>query len=137
MASARRGWLALARRRLSSALFGGALAILLAGASLAQDAGVSGIPLGPANINGVNGTVRDPSGVGNASKVAPLPEPSIQPVMPPAAAPLTSTRVGRVGVVQPRWSRLPPRARHKLEEAAVKENDRLLKHGITSICRGC
>jgi hypothetical protein len=32
---------------------------------------------------------------------------------------------------------LPPRARHAAERAAVKENDRLLNHGITSICRGC
>jgi len=29
------------------------------------------------------------------------------------------------------------RARHRAERAAVKENDRLLKHGVTSICRGC
>jgi hypothetical protein len=122
----------------SSALLGGALAILLAGASIAQDsAGVSGVPPGPGNVNGLNGSVRDPSGIGNAGKVAPMPGPSINPIVPPTAAPLTSTRVGRVGLVRPRWSRLPPRARHAAERAAVKENDRLLKHGITSICRGC
>jgi len=27
--------------------------------------------------------------------------------------------------------------RHDMERAAVKENDRLLNRGITSICRGC
>jgi hypothetical protein len=137
LAKAQRERFASARRIGSMVFLGGVLAILLAGTSVAQDAGVSGIPQGPGNINGPNGSGRDPSGIGNASKMAPLPGPSVQPVTPPAAAPLTSTRVGRVGVVRPRWSRLPPSARRKLEEAAVKENDRLLKHGITSICRGC
>jgi hypothetical protein len=121
----------------SRALFGIALAPLLATASFAQDAGVSGIPLGPANINGQNNTGRDPSGIGNASRVAPLPEPSMHPVMPSTAAPLVSTRVGRVGVVRPRFSHLPPRQRRIAERAAVKEYDRLLKHGAVSICRGC
>lgn len=125
------------RRVRAKLLLAGAIAVLLAGGALAQDAGVSGIPPGPGNINGLNGSVRDPSGIGNASKVAPLPEPSIHPVTPPAAAPLVSTRVGRVGVVRPRTSQLSPRARRIAERNAVKENDRLLKHGITSICRGC
>jgi hypothetical protein len=143
MANSRRKWLAFGRRIGNGTLFAIALAIPLAGASLAQDAGVSGIPQGPGNINGVNGSVRDPSGVGNAGKVAPLPEPNIGPVTPPAVAPVYSTgplvRRGpaRVGLVRPQWSRLPPRARRAVEEAAVKENDRLLKHGVTSICRGC
>jgi hypothetical protein len=121
----------------SRALLGIAFATLLATASLAQDAGVSGIPQGPANINGLNNTGRDPSGIGNASKVAPLPEPSIHAVTPPAAAPLVSTQVGRVGVARPRFSHLSPRERRIAERAAVKEYDRLLKHGAVSICRGC
>ncbi len=120
-----------------SALLGMAFASLLATASFAQSPDVSGVPLGPANINGQNNTGRDPSGVGNASKVAPLPEPSLHPAGPPAAAPLVSTRVGRVGVARPRFERLPPRQRRIAERAAVKEYDRLLKHGAVSICRGC
>jgi hypothetical protein len=123
--------------RIGSPLLVAALATLLATASFAQDAGVSGIARGPANINGQNNTGRDPSGIGNASKVAPLPEPSMHPATPSTAAPLASTRVGRVGVVRPRYSHLPPRERRIAERAAVKEYDRLLKHGAVSICRGC
>jgi hypothetical protein len=130
-------WLASGPQLGSRALLGIALAALLATASFAQDAGVSGIPLGPANINGQNNTGRDPSGIGNASRVAPPPEPSVHPAGPPAAAPLVSTRVGRVGVARPRFSHLPPRQRQIAEKAAVKEYDRLLKHGAVSICRGC
>jgi hypothetical protein len=120
----------------SRALLGIALAAVLSTPSFAQDAGVSGISPGPANINGQNNTGRDPSGIGNASKVAPLPEPSIHPAGP-TASPLVSTRVGRVGVARPRFSHLPPRERRIAEKAAVKEYDRLLKHGAVSICRGC
>lgn len=137
MADAQCEWLAFGRKMGSPVLPGIALAMLLATVSLAQDAGVSGIPLGPANINGQNNTGRDPSGIGNATKVAPLPEPSIRAVTPPTGAPLVSTRVGRVGVVRPRYSHLSPRERRIAERAAVKEYDRLLKHGAVSICRGC
>jgi hypothetical protein len=137
MANAPREWPASGTQIGSRALLGIALAALLATASFAQDAGVSGIPLGPANINGQNNTGRDPSGIGNASKVAPLPEPSMHPASPSTASPLVSTRVGRVGVARPRFERLPPRQRRIAEKAAVKEYDRLLKHGAVSICRGC
>jgi hypothetical protein len=130
-------WLVSSTQMRSRALLGIAFATLLATASFAQNPDVSGIPLGPANINGQNNTGRDPSGFGNASKVAPLPEPSMHPAGPPASAPLTSTRVGRVGVARPRFEHLPPRERRIAEKAAVKEYDRLLKHGAVSICRGC
>ncbi|MBV8924269.1 MAG: hypothetical protein JOZ74_02750 [Bradyrhizobium sp.] len=129
--------LAVGRRIGCSVFLAAAFAILPAGAPSAQDAGVSGIAPGPANINGLNNTGRDPSGIGNASKIAPLPQPSIHPITPPAAAPLVSTTGGHVGVVRPRLSRLSPRARRIAERAAVRENDRLLKHGAVSICRGC
>jgi hypothetical protein len=38
---------------------------------------ISGIPPGPANIGGINNATVDPSGIGNASKIAPLPPPRI------------------------------------------------------------
>ena len=51
------------------------LALLAApGRSPAQDAGVSGIPPGPANARGLNGSLNDPSGVGNAARVPALPQ---------------------------------------------------------------
>jgi hypothetical protein len=61
------------------------LAVLAAPAAYARMAGeagsgnvpISGIPPGPANIGGINNVTVDPSGIGNASKVAPLPPPRI------------------------------------------------------------
>ncbi len=52
------------------------LAVLAAPArSPAQDAGVSGIPPGPANARGLNGSVNDPSGIGNAARAPAIPPP--------------------------------------------------------------
>lgn len=38
---------------------------------------ISGIPPGPANLGGMNNVIADPSGIANASKMAPLPPPRI------------------------------------------------------------
>ena len=38
---------------------------------------ISGIARGPANAGGLNNVAVDPSGVGNASRIAPLPGPHI------------------------------------------------------------
>jgi hypothetical protein len=44
---------------------------------------ISGIPPGPANVGGMNNVTVDPSGIGNASKIAPLPPPKISvPTIP-------------------------------------------------------
>jgi len=44
---------------------------------------ISGIPPGPANAGGLNNVVVDPSGIGNTSRIAPLPPPRITvPVVP-------------------------------------------------------
>jgi hypothetical protein len=44
---------------------------------------ISGIAPGPANAGGLNNVMVDPSGIGNASRVAPLPPPRITvPVVP-------------------------------------------------------
>jgi hypothetical protein len=70
-----------------------ALFVLLAApaASFARSAGqagmgnvpVSGIAPGPANAGGMNNVMVDPSGIGNASRIAPLPQPHIAaPVIP-------------------------------------------------------
>jgi hypothetical protein len=124
---------------LKQRLFAVALAMLLAAPAFAQDAGVSGIPQGPGNINGPNNSGRDPSGIGNASRVAPLPGPNLNPVPVPSAAPAYSGSARSVPtrVARPNYARLSPRQRKIAEKEAVKENDRLLKHGVTSICRGC
>jgi hypothetical protein len=110
--------------------------------SPAQDAGVSGIPPGPGNVNGLNGSVRDPSGIGNAARMPALPSPSVAPVVPPTASPSATyrampvqrsarvTRVRRTRFAKSRYG-------HAAEKAAVRENDRLLDRKLTSICRGC
>jgi hypothetical protein len=44
---------------------------------------ISGIPPGPGNAGGMNNATVDPSGIGNASRMAPLPPPRISaPVIP-------------------------------------------------------
>jgi hypothetical protein len=47
-----------------------------AGSAGAGTTGVSGVPAGPGNAGGNNNSVNDPSGVGNAAKVPPLPSSS-------------------------------------------------------------
>ncbi|WP_315706967.1 MULTISPECIES: hypothetical protein [unclassified Bradyrhizobium] len=122
-----------------ASLAGLAASFLLCGPAHAQDSGTSGIPLGPANINGLNGSVRDPSGIGNAARIPPLPQPNLAPVPVPSVAPLNSTQPvysPRLGYAR-QWRHLSKRQRAKLERQTVKENDRLLRYGVPSICRGC
>lgn len=114
--------------------------LLLATPCVAQSGDVSGIPPGPANLYGPGSAARDPSGIGNAARAPVIPPPSTAPVPVPSAAPLNSTtppstRLARRPSEQ--WRHLSKRERRRLEKAAVKENDRLLGRGVTSICRGC
>ena len=103
------------------------LAVALTSASFAQNAGVSGIPPGPANgWNSGNPSFNLPQ------MPPPIPPPTIRPVTPPTVAPLNQT-VGQGS------SRVPTvRAQSSSSrDTAVRENDQLLDHGVTSICRGC
>src|SRR6266404_9115057 len=61
-------------------------------AQIAGDAGVSGIPHGPGSAGGLNNSVNDPSGIGNAARIQPPPPPSLAvPVVP--SAPTASSRL--------------------------------------------
>jgi hypothetical protein len=104
--------------------------------SPAQDAGVSGIPPGPANAHG---SVNDPSGIGNAAKVPALPPPTITPVIPPTVTPPVAYRALPVqGAVKIRRTRFAAsRLRGSAARAAVREQDKLLDRKLISICRGC
>ena len=57
-------------------------------ARMAGEAGMGNVPIsgispGPANAGGMNNATVDPSGIGNAGKVAPIPPPRITvPVVP-------------------------------------------------------
>jgi uncharacterized membrane protein len=54
-----------------------------AGAVGSGNVPISGIPPGPANVGGLNNVTVDPSGIGNASRIAPLSPPHITiPVAP-------------------------------------------------------
>jgi len=127
-----------ARRSGRAALAVLAMALLTAPLQ-AQNADVSGIPPGPANFNGLNNSIVDPSGRGNAARMPPLPRPDPVPVTPsyPSGPP------GSLSSRQPRYvtpyvsERLSKRERQRLQRARIKENDRLLRHGAVSICRGC
>jgi len=60
-----------------------AQAARIAGAAGSGNVPISGIAPGPANAGGANNVMVDPSGIGNASKVAPLPPPRITVLMVP------------------------------------------------------
>jgi hypothetical protein len=49
----------------------------IAGAAGSGNVPISGIPPGPGNVGGINNVVVDPSGMGNVSRVAPVPPPRI------------------------------------------------------------
>jgi hypothetical protein len=130
-----RGWTIGRAAVMSVAVLG-----LLATPAPAQDAGVSGIPPGPANARGLNGSVSDPSGIGNAAKVPAIPPPVITPVpVPTLSGPAATYRTLPVQrSVRMRRAQLAPSiSRRSATRAAVREQDRLLDHKITSICRGC
>jgi hypothetical protein len=109
------------------------------GTSSAQDAGVSGIPPGPGNARGLNGSVNDPSGIGNAARMPPLPAQASPSPVPVTAAPssgyrpLPMQRAARVR--RPRYAAL--RYRRGADRAAIRERDQLIDHGVRSICKGC
>jgi hypothetical protein len=118
--------------------------------SPAQDAGVSGIPPGPANARGLNGSINDPSGIGNAARVPAIPPPATSPVIPPTVSPSTSFRTSPVQraerIKRTRYATVKSRrgAKETVREgedkredkATVRERDKLLDQKM-SICRGC
>jgi hypothetical protein len=107
--------------------------------SFAQDAGVSGIR-GPGSAGGLNNSVNDPSGVGNAARIPPPPPNITVPVVPSAAPPVSARRSP---LVTPR-ARISRRAatssrrevRRPAARAAVRERNRP-RDSKFSICRGC
>ena len=139
-----RGWIAGRATLLAVTVLG----LLAAPArSPAQDAGVSGIPPGPANARGPNGSINDPSGIGNAARVPAIPPPSISPAMPSTVSPPTAFRtlpVQRgVKIKRTRYAVARSRrggketVREREDKATVSERDKLLDRKILSICRGC
>jgi hypothetical protein len=110
--------------------------------AFAQDAGVSGIPHGPGSVGGVNNSINDPSGIGNAAKIAPLPSPNITAPVVPNAGPVVSSRLSSSStrIVRRVYRRTASLSRRELRRssarAAIGNRDRLLDQKM-SICRGC
>ena len=124
-----------------SAFFAMAFGLCSIGAvpAFAQDAGVSGIPHGPGSVGGINNSINDPSGIGNAAQIAPLPAPNITAPTVPSAAPVFSGRRSTLiaARVYRRTASLSRREwRGRAGRAAVRTRDRLLDQKM-SICRGC
>ncbi len=123
-----------------SAFFALALAAGVTAPCFAQDAGVSGIR-GPGSAGGLNNSVNDPSGVGNAARIPPPPPPNIAVPVVPSAAPLVSTRVSPA--VTPRAKinrRAATVSRREWRRASVRAPARARNKPIDgkfSICRGC
>jgi hypothetical protein len=131
-----RGWMTGRAALLTVAILG---LLVAPSRSPAQDAGVSGIPPGPGNARGLNGSISDPSGIGNAAKVPAIPPPAISPVPIPTLSPPTAgyRTLPAQRAVKMRRTRLAARARPSATRAAVREHDKLLNGKIPSICRGC
>ena len=110
--------------------------------AFAQDAGVSGIPHGPGSIGGINNSINDPSGIGNAAKIPPLPAPNITAPVVPNAAPVFSSRLAprSAPTVRRVYGRAASLSRRELRRSparsAIRTRDRLLDQKM-SICRGC
>jgi hypothetical protein len=108
-----------------------------AGSFGAGTAGVNGIPIGPGAGTGLNNSVNDPSGFGNAAKMPPLPQQATIPSIPQAALPVDRG----ASVRSPAVTRISPRALASLRgpraRAVARERGRLLDKNLTSICRGC
>jgi hypothetical protein len=106
-------------------------------ASFAQDAGVSGIPRGPGSAGGLNNSVNDPSGIGNAARTQPPPPPSIAvPVVP--SAPTVSSRLSprSAPIVNRRTVSSRREFRRSSSHVAIRARDKVTDRKM-SICRGC
>jgi hypothetical protein len=104
----------------------------------AGDAGVSGIPRGPGSAGGLNNSVNDPSGIGNAARIPPPPAPSIAV---PTVVPSVSSRVpSRPTPMLRRANRQSaPVSRREFRRSsarATRTQDKLLDSKL-NICRGC
>lgn len=108
---------------------------------LAQDAGVSGIPRGPGSAGGLNNSVNDPSGIGNAARSPAPPPPSMAVPTVPSAAPALSSRLSsRPGPVVRRTTRQEARAARRefrRSSARTSRGRQKLLDSKFSICRGC
>ena len=104
----------------------------------AQGLDVSGVPPGPGNaVRGLNGSVLDPSGLGNARTAPTVPSPNLSPVpVPTLASPTLDGRARRAAPIP--YSRADlSRLRGRRARTVRREQAREIERGLPSICRGC
>ncbi len=121
-----------------------------AGSGAMGNVPISGIARGPANVGGMNNSAVDPSGFGNASRIAPLPQPHI------AAAAIAQTAGSRnpaapssmssdqqllpeapVGHRQPRADQVPSEKNLMNPNDPMNQDNAAVDRMINGICRGC
>jgi hypothetical protein len=98
---------------------------------------VSGIPGGPGSAGGLNNSLNDPSGIGNAARIQPPPPPSLAvPVVP--SAPTASSRLSpkSAPMVNRRTVSSRREVRRSSSHAHVRARDKQRDRTL-SICRGC
>ena len=110
---------------------------------------ISGIPRGPGNAGGLNNATINPSGLRNASRIAPLPQPHIAAPMQPSGSqnptapasmnlgqqPLPEALGG--GGRQPRADQVPSESNLMNPNDSVNRDNAAVDHMINGICRGC
>jgi hypothetical protein len=110
---------------------------------------ISGIPRGPANAGGLNNATVDPSGIGNAFRMGPRPQPNMavstqpggtrNPAGPPSmnlnqqALPEALGGGGR----QPRADQVPSESHLMNPNDPINRENAALDRMINGICRGC
>ena len=120
----------------------------LAGSGAMGNVPISGIARGPANAGGMNNVAVDPSGVGNASRIAPLPQAHTDvPAIPrtasqnPGSPSLTVSGQqlldAPVGHRQPRADQVPSEKNLMDPNDPVNKENAALDRMINGICRGC
>ena len=109
---------------------------------------ISGIPRGPANAGGLNNSTVDPSGIGNAFRMGPRPQPnmavSTQPggTRNPAAPPSMNLNQqalpeAPVGHRQPHADQVPSENNLMNPNDPINRENARLDRMMNGICRGC
>ena len=118
----------------------------LAGSGATGNVPISGIARGPANAGGLNNAAVDPSGVGNASRIGPIPQPNIAaPTIARAAGSRNPAGVSDqqllpeapVGHRQPRADQVPSENNLMNPNNPMNQDNAAVDRTINGICRGC
>jgi hypothetical protein len=117
-----------------------------AGSAGTGNLSISGIPRGPANAGGMNNAAVDPSGIGDAARMATLPQPHIAAPEPsglrnPAPSPSMNVEPQALGEIsgghsQPRADQVPSEKNLMNPNDPVNQENAALDR-MLNICRGC